>query len=89
MTLMSLKIKKVERNVDQSCFFQRVETMLKLRPQRKQSQFTTARPAAVNITGRPCGSESKREDEIDKQPCSSQSIPKLPSLHQKETIPIW
>ena len=44
-----------------------------LMPQRRQFLFA-ARPAAVNITGWPSQSES---NEINEQPCSSRSVPKL------------
>ena len=47
-----------------------------LTPQIKQSLFA-ARPAAVNIIGRLCESESEKEDEINDQPCSFRSIRKL------------
>ena len=78
---------KVERNAKQSCFFHKVETRPKLTPQKQQFQFSAARPAAVNITSRPCESESKREDEINEQLCSSRSIQTLPKAAPKRKQP--
>ena len=67
---------EVEGNVEQSCSSQSIETRPMLTPQIKQFLFT-ARPAAVNITGRPCRSDSDKENKINEQPCSSRSIRKL------------
>ena len=72
----SESVNEVEVNVEQSYSSQSIETRPLLTPQIKQSQFA-ARPAAVNITGRSCKSDSEKEDEIDEQPCSSLSIRKL------------
>ena len=68
--------KEVEGNVEQSCSSQSVETTPMLTPQIEQSLFAS-RPAAVNITGRFCRSDSDKEDDINEQPCSSRSIRKL------------
>ena len=68
--------KEVEGHVEQSCSSQSVETTPMLTPQIKQSLFAS-RPTAVNITGRFCRSDSDKENEINEQPCSSQSIRKL------------
>ena len=62
-----------------------------LTPQIKQSLFA-CRPAAVNITGRFCRSDSDKEDEINEQPCSSRSIPgklhKAPPKRKNPDLPM-